>query len=127
VTKYYTSNDAETLATGIFGCVRDSDRLPEYQGNPNSYTGYCYIVCEATWHLLGGAQSDWLPHQMRVGGTSHWYLLHATTREIVDPTAKQFAEVPDYATGRYRRFRTALPSKRAKTLMERYAEHAQAH
>lgn len=85
-------------------------------------TGHCYAATEACYHLLGGRQSGWRPRNLRHEGSSHWFLHRDTDDALLDATADQFAETPDYTQGRGCGFLTGdKPSKRARTLIERAA------
>lgn len=78
--------------------------------------GNCYVTCEALYHLMGGKDSGWKPMNMRHENDSHWFLRHESGI-ILDPTAKQFKNVPDYSKARGRGFMTRQPSRRARKLM----------
>jgi hypothetical protein len=92
-------------------------RRPPYRGDPNPYTGHCYVASEAVREL---ADEPLKPCTVRHAGTVHWYLA-SPTGEIVDPTADQFSSPPPYAAGCGRGFLTARPSKRAQELLRRIA------
>lgn len=79
--------------------------------------GNCYVTCEALYHLFGGLNSEWKPMNMKHEGDSHWFLKHKSGI-IIDPTASQFNNTPDYSLARGRGFLTKEPSKRAKKMME---------
>jgi hypothetical protein len=96
--------------------------------------GNCYVCVEALYHLLGGKESGWVPHTVRHEGNVHWYLARRLVppgsrggteapvamliRIVLDPTRKQFKEIPPYHLGRGRGFLTRRPSKRARALMK---------
>ena len=52
-------------------------------------------------------------------GRTHWWLQHAETGEIVDPTAPQLDNDRVYSTGGRQAFLTQDPSKRARELIGR--------
>lgn len=117
---HYTNLLSELVISKLSDDLRDHrSRGGPYRGSSLSsrYAGYCYVACEAIYHLLGG--SGWKPHQLKHEGVSHWYLRHEDTGEILDPTQLQFEKAPDYSMGRKRAFLTVMPSKRAQTLIRR--------
>jgi len=75
--------------------------------------GNCYATTEALYHLLGGRSSGWKPMQMQHEGDSHWFLQHAATGLILDPTVSQFKSPPDYKLARGKGFLTVSPSAAA--------------
>lgn len=71
-------------------------------------TGHCVAAASAFWYLAGGTDAGW---RMRVltsaewpeglpDGESHYFVVHAPTGLIVDPTASQFKKTPPYAKAR---------------------------
>jgi hypothetical protein len=80
----------------------------------------CYHAAEALYHLLGGRRSGYVPvHGPSAVGT-HWWLRHAQTGEILDPTGDQFpGGYRRYAEGTPGGFLTKGPSRRAKVVMAR--------
>jgi hypothetical protein len=78
--------------------------------------GNCYVTSEALYHLLGGRAAGWKPMTMRHEGDTHWFLRH-DSGTIVDATASQFKQLPDYTKARGCGFLTRQPSKRAAALM----------
>jgi hypothetical protein len=73
------------------------------------------------YHLFGldlGFKPYVLKHP---SGTTHWWLQHPETGEIMDPTAPQLERRFDYSRGRRAPLRTAQPSRRARELMRRIA------
>jgi hypothetical protein len=80
--------------------------------------GNCYVTSEALYHLLGGKAAGWKPCTVHHGGEVHWYLRHESGM-VLDATAQQFDDPPDYTQGRGRGFLTKQPSKRARELIER--------
>jgi len=78
--------------------------------------GNCYVTSEALYHLLGGKGAGWRPETLRHEGDVHWYLRHSDGR-VLDATAWQFVNPPDYSKGRGRGFLTRGPSKRARAMM----------
>ena len=92
----------------------------------NKFTGHCYAATEACFHLLGGYNGKFksyilthksFPEELKEGET-HWFL-KSDDGELVDPTEKQFNHTIPYEKGRRQAFLTKMPSKRAKTIIER--------
>ena len=82
-----------------------------------TYSGNCYAVSEAAYHILGGKRAGWTPMCMKLSaGGSHWFLKH-TSGIIVDLSVKQFEGVPDYSKAKGCGFLTKQPSQRARLLM----------
>lgn len=91
--------------------------------------GNCYVTCEALYHLLGGKAAGFKPFHMRWEGESHWFLKKLVknsndftggyTWVVIDPTASQFKETPDYTLGKGKGFLTKKPSRRAQLLMQK--------
>ena len=75
------------------------------------------MTSEALYHLMGGKASGWVPMRMRHEGDTHWFLKNRKTGQIVDATAQQFTNPPDYSKARGSGFLTRLPSKRAEDMM----------
>ena len=86
-------------------------------------TGYCYVVSEALYYLLGGERSGWEVYRCRLqtGGT-HWWL-QSPEGHVLDATSAQFDSPLDYGNGRRTGFLSQTPSRRARLLIER-VEHA---
>jgi hypothetical protein len=84
--------------------------------------GNCYVAAEALYHILGGQDSHWVPHRMRVdsinGKETHWFLRHRVNGTILDPSRLQFGGLlPDYSYARGTGFLTKHPSARARALI----------
>jgi hypothetical protein len=79
--------------------------------------GNCYVATEALWHILGGARSAWKVMRLRVPGDTHWFLKHARTGQVLDPSRRQFARLPSYARAQRAGFLTQRPSRRARALI----------
>ncbi len=79
-------------------------------------TGHCYVAAEAVYHM-GAKGEGYRPHVLRLedGGT-HWYLMDEQGT-VLDPTAAQFDQAPEYQAGRCCGFLTTRPSKRTRTVM----------
>lgn len=97
----------------------NSLRRPQYRSSPNPLAGHCYVASEALWHMMGGHESGWVPQNVKHEGDQHWYLRHAKTGQILDPTASQFRTPVPYDQGRGRGFLTKQPSKRAQEVINR--------
>ena len=95
--------------------------------------GNCYVTCEALYHLLGGKKTGWRPAYVKYKGDTHWFLAQWIPKYpfnpnesgadghqglILDPTYKQFRNLPPYHKGKFCGFLTKKPSKRAKLLMK---------
>lgn len=82
------------------------------------YTGHCYVASEAYYHIVG-KEEGFKPYQMKVNGTSHWWLRRGS--EIIDLTKEQFPDCVNYwhENARQRAFLTKYPSKRAQILINR--------
>lgn len=83
---------------------------------PHKTFGHCYILSEAAYHLLGGKHSGYTPQHIKHEGISHWYLKHKDG-SILDLSAKQFKNKPNYKNGKGIGFLTKKPSKRAQKLI----------
>lgn len=89
--------------------------------NANPLSGYCYVVAEALYHYCPKVwrQAFLKPCYVKVGQETHWYLQFGAN-EIIDPTAGQYKDVPEYWTrGRGCGFLTKKPSRRGKRLLQR--------
>jgi hypothetical protein len=106
-----------SIAALIAESLTDDLRRPPWRGSPNPLAGHCYVASEAAWHLLGAASSRWRPTFVKHRGVSHWYLENKDNGEILDITAGQFDEAPDYSSGIGKGFLTKNPSKRAAALL----------
>lgn len=101
--------------------LTDDLRRPPWKGHENPLRGHCYVASEALYHILGGKSSGLTPCSLKVGQETHWFL-RDSEGTILDPTAGQFEEPPDYNLGRGRGFLTRSPSKRAEILIYRVKE-----
>lgn len=81
--------------------------------------GHCYAASEAVFYLLGGKESPYSPHVLRIPGGTHWFLKHKVTGKALDPTAKQFPQPVRYENAVRCPFLTRGPSKRAAIIIER--------
>jgi hypothetical protein len=75
------------------------------------------VAAEAAWYALGAVKSGYQPQVARQGDITHWWL--RGSEGIVDPTAAQFPEGFNYATGRGCGFLTKGISARAATVLAR--------
>lgn len=116
---YTLKSERDDLVAAATASLDNSLRRAKYRNSPNPMTGHCYVASEALWHLLGGHESGWVPQNIQHEGDQHWYLRHAKTGEILDPTASQFRTPVPYEKGRGRGFLTKKPSKRAQELINR--------
>ena len=100
--------------------VSDDLRRKPWKGSPDPVVGHCYVASESLHWLMGGPDGPWRPMFLRVDGSSHWFLKHKETGEILDLTRIQFGfkKIPyEDATGKG--FLTKKPSKRARIFMAR--------
>jgi hypothetical protein len=109
----------DPLLNAVHDHLDDTLRSDKYQGNPNPMTGHCYVASETMYHLLGGANGEWVPQFLRHEGEPHWWLKNKINGKILDPTASQFQTPVPYELGVGKGFLTAQPSKRSVELMER--------
>lgn len=79
--------------------------------------GNCYAASEALFHILGGKACGWTPMWMPLGRDNHWFLKHRSGL-ILDPSRRQFTELPDYSKARGCGFLTKKPSLRATVLID---------
>jgi hypothetical protein len=77
--------------------------------------GTCYIVAEVLQFLLG--PDKWKPEFVHYRDSTHWYLRHRVTREILDATVGQYSVPPPYHEGKGCGFLTKNPSKRARYIL----------
>jgi hypothetical protein len=80
--------------------------------------GNCYVTSEALYHLMGGKDMGWKPMRMRHEGDTHRFLINTITGQILDATASQFKNPPNWRKAVGAGFLTKAPSKRAKSLMK---------
>lgn len=99
------------------------DRKHAWMAELGPTAGHCYVATEALYYLLGGRESGCTPHNAKVDGVQHWWLVDAEGNAW-DATIDQFG-VPDdrlyelLSHGRGRGFLTKRPSKRALILLHR--------
>lgn len=67
--------------------------------------GYCYPISQFVFYSLGGYDSDWdlklikkLKYKFKGVNvhTTHWFVQHKTNGRIIDLTASQFDDIPDF-------------------------------
>ena len=111
-------------------CERSPDILKsEYRWLDRSQIrldGYCYPLAEALYHLYPGTFTAWRINWAKIqedGEGTHWFLRYKQGGRIVETTNRGGAPVckpEEYAAAQWQRqFRTAQPSKRCRTLIER--------
>jgi hypothetical protein len=102
--------------------------------NPDSpYSGYCYVASEAFIKLIRRKgykpmhlSDEYAPAlQLRQQGyfNDHWFV-RAPDGRIIDPTADQFREIPDYHFAKGKGFLTKEPSKRGAALIRAARRYA---
>ncbi len=114
----------QTLTRLQDACRGDRTLLKaEYADAPEDglpLNGYCYILCEAMYHMLPGM---FVPCRINWGGgDTHWFLRYrANTARVLDCIADRGQQVctpAEYAMGRRMAgFLTPLPSKRCRKLL----------
>ncbi len=112
------TRDGITLNPEIRKHLSDDLRKEKYRGNPNPAAGHCYVASEAAYHLLPEGHL-YVPCHLKINGDTHWFLRNKLTYCIIDPTADQFDDIPDYDRGTGAGFLTKQPSKRAQELLRR--------
>ncbi len=112
----------EELSTRVceFLARRPDLLKPEYRisadaGLVHPLAGHCYVATEALYHM-GAKDEGYRPHVLQVELGTHWFLKDSQGA-ILDPTAAQFPELPDYQAGRCCGFLTRQPSRRTRTVM----------
>jgi hypothetical protein len=58
--------------------------------------GHCYVAAQSLYHGLGGEKAGYEVFRMDHEGSSHWFLKNPQGR-VLDPTASQFRNKPDYS------------------------------
>lgn len=84
------------------------------------HTGHSYAASEALFHWVA-AGHGFKPRRVKYEMSVHWFLQHPDGR-ILDPTVKQFSEVPPYDKSCGCTFVTKTPSTRATELLKRIAD-----
>jgi hypothetical protein len=81
--------------------------------------GCCYPASEVLYYIWG-RDAGFRPWFLRTGGVGrgHWFL-RDSDGSVVDPTACQFDELPNYNAGHPQNFLTRGLSKRARILFAR--------
>ena len=95
----------------------DTLRKSEFKGSDDPLGGHCYVATEALYHYLGAEESSWTPHYVKHEGTTHWFLKHTQTEEIIDLTVTQFTTKPPYDEGTGCGFQNT-PSQRCITVLK---------
>jgi hypothetical protein len=108
---------AQKTVDNIRAVLSDDLLKPEYKGSGHCMKGHCYVASEALYHLLGGKEAGWTPHTIQHEGGPHWYLKHNGGR-VLDPTSDQFNTPIPYDKGQGKGFLTAMPSDRARQVIE---------
>lgn len=107
--------------------LRDECLRPQYKGQRNLLTGFCYTASEAIYHLSEDLMLPWCSRYGPHSHQTHWYLTVAETGELVDVTGSQFSDMDSYAlydAGVRKGFLTKQPSKRAKAVLDRIDRRA---
>ena len=81
---------------------------------------HCYVATEAAYHLFGKGLG-YEPHARRnADGSTHWWLRHLVTGDVIDATRPQLEGRPyPYKKGHRQPFLTKRPSSRAAELIRR--------
>lgn len=86
--------------------------------NAHKTWGHCYIVSEACYHLYG-RKAGFYPMVLSLRNNTHWFLRHDDGR-IIDLTAEQFKDPPDYTKAKKAAFLTKGPSQRSMRLINKF-------
>jgi len=99
-------------------------RQKKYNSNHHPLAGHCYIATEALYYLIpSNERSYFKPCCISLGASmTHWFLKDRCSSEVLDPTASQFSEVPDYSRGVGKGFLTKEPSKRTQKVLAFFKE-----
>lgn len=125
----------ERIVAAVRASLTDELLKPRWRARKNSpqgraTTGHCFHAAEAVYWLLGGKEAGWVSCRLTPDPArpteKHWYLRHRDTGLIVDPTADQFPQLPDYVSGRGGGFPTRKngraelgPAKAGQIVMDR--------
>jgi hypothetical protein len=102
---------SDDLLSEQFAQMQTAERNPLF--------GHCYVASEALYHLAGAKKSGMRPRRLRIAENYwHWWLVDREGK-VVDLTAGQFSEPPDYGSGLRTAFLSKRPSARARKLMAR--------
>jgi hypothetical protein len=117
------AGDLEQLGKLIVAQLTPDLLAPQFskmsQAERNSLFGHCYVASESLYHLAGAKRSGLRPRRVRIAdGHWHWWLVDREGN-VIDLTAGQFENPPDYAAGVRAAFLSKRPSVRAKKLMAR--------
>lgn len=96
--------------------------LPQYYSN-HPVGGYCYVVSEAFYHILGGKNSGCKPMHIRHQDVSHWWV-QGPQGQIWDLTAHQFTRPVPYDKSKGKGFLTKNPCRRTQELLRRFYENS---
>jgi hypothetical protein len=80
--------------------------------------GYCYVVSEALYYLLGGSAAGLTAKRAPCEGGEHWWL-EGPGDKLIDATADQFQDDFAYGEGVASAFLTSEPSPRAVKIIVR--------
>jgi hypothetical protein len=104
-------------------------RSPKYRSNDNPLAGHCYVASESLYWLYrmyGDGLYILDTRYMKWEGEPHWFLLSydkaSWDRKVIDLTASQFKEQPDYQRGQVNFFMTTFPSERSQIVISRVRE-----
>ena len=86
--------------------------------------GHCYAATEAAYHFFAKA-AGFVPYVAKnEDGSTHWWLDHPETGQIIEPTFPQLREDAFiYKKGKRKGFQNPTPSKRARIIMLRMEEN----
>lgn len=104
----------------IKACLTPELLRPPYrvEGKHRLY-GHCYVAPEALYHLVGGADGDYVPCVVSHEGSTHWFLRNKRTGRRIDLTSAQFQTPVPYARAKGCGFLTRKPSRRAQVVLDR--------
>lgn len=108
------------IAIAVLQSLTNDLRWKQYRDRED-LAGYCYVVSESMYHMLGREDQGYSAWQMEWEGVSHWFLMGPRygSKRVIDVTSSQFMEVPEYNLSKRRSFMHPSPSKRARILIER--------
>jgi len=114
-----TQESISSISNQIIEYLTDNDTLrkPRFKGSSNPLAGHCYVATEALYTYLGGSESSYTPQYVKHEGTTHWFLKHDTTNEIIDLTVTQFDTRPPYHNSTGCGFQNT-PSTRCQTVLD---------
>jgi hypothetical protein len=89
---------ADIVATMNISDLKSKYRKLHKQKKCNQLTGHCFVATEVFWELTKRLEKNYnyVPCFIKHEGDSHWFAKDLETGHIVDITAGQFKNIPDY-------------------------------